>query len=224
MKTVGQKIIPCSLKKHMVFFTMLSIYVGAIYGQSQTYDNFEGNKTLIYGPRTGVLDTTAKNPASNKINNSEKCALYIRNRGQKFDNIKMSLNGKLSDVSGYTTYKGIPPKIKMKIYTSAPAGTLVEILLGSKGKNNQYPSGTNSQYQAYTTVSNAWEELSFKFSEIPSGSETSTTQIDQITLLFSPNSTVSETFYFDDITGPALISKSESKAPTVTATKNENTK
>ena len=92
----------------------------------------------------------------------------------------------------------------MKIYTSAPAGTLVEILLGSKNRNNDYPAGTNSQYQAYTTVSNKWEQLEFKFSQIPQGSETSTKEVDQVTLLFNPNSSTSDTYYFDDITGPEL--------------------
>jgi len=86
----------------------------------------------------------------------------------------MELALKLADVSPFATYLGIPPKIKMKIYTTAPVGTLVEILLGSKNGNNDYPAGTNSQYQAYTTVSNGWQQLEFKFSQIPQGSETST--------------------------------------------------
>jgi len=179
---------------------------GILFGQSQVYDNFEGKKCVQYGEHNGVLDTIAKNPARSKINSSDKCALYVRNGSKKFDNIKMKLPDKLSDVSQYATYIGIPPKIKMKIYTTAPVGTLVEILLGSKRGNNDYPAGTNSQYQAHTTVSGQWEELEFKFSQIPQGSETSLVQIDQVTLLFNPNSSNSDTYYFDDLTGPALLS------------------
>lgn len=202
-------------KKYAVFFTTFLLHVGFIFSQSESYDNFEGKRSLHYMSKSGVLDTTAKNPAPDKINSSEKCALYVRNRGQKFDNIKMSINGKLSDVAAYTTYAGIPPKIKMKIYTKAPVGTLVEVLLGSKGRNSEYPAGTNSQYQAYTTVSGVWEELEFKFSQVPQGSEISSTEVDQITLLFNANSSTSDTYYFDDIKGPSVISgKLEATTPT----------
>ncbi|MDQ3047705.1 MAG: hypothetical protein M3R27_09175 [Bacteroidota bacterium] len=177
--------------------------------QTQVYDNFEGSKSLFYGAKSGVLDTVAKNPSPDKVNSSAKCALYVRNASKKFDNIKMVPSAKLADVSPFATYLGVPPQLKMKIYTTAPAGTLVEILLGSKGRNNEYPEGTNSQFQAYTTVSGKWEELSFKFSQIPEGSQTGTTHVDQVTLLFNPNSSNSDTYYFDEITGPALLSGSD---------------
>lgn len=177
---------------------------------SQTvYDNFEGNKVISYSAKNGVLDTTVANPAPDDVNKSAKCAMYVRNRAQKFDNIKMPLNGKLSDVSNYATYVGVPPRIKMKIYTTAPVGTLVEILLGDKSLNNTYPGGTNSQYQAHTTETGKWEEMEFKFAQIPEGSETPTTGVNQLTLLFNPNSTTSDTYYFDDITGPEIIADTQ---------------
>lgn len=192
------------MKNSILLFSLFFIQPGVVMNnQPQVYDNFEGDKSLIYG-KNAALDTIAKNPSPNSINKTEKCAKYIRNSTKKFDNIKMSFIGKLSDVSSYATYLGVPPKIKMKIYTNAPVGTLVEILLGSKGRNNEYPEGTNSQYQARTTVSNAWEELEFKFAQIPEGSATSATQIDQLTLLFDPNSVSADIYYFDDITGPSI--------------------
>jgi hypothetical protein len=201
------KSIQNNFKSYAVLFSIFLFYSSTIYSQSFCYDNFEGVKSIRYGDKSGVLDTLAKNPAPDKVNNSNECALYVRNGGKKFDNIKMFLSGKLINVDSYATYLGVPPQITMKIYTTAPAGTLVEILLGSRGRNNEYPAGTNSQYQAYTTVSNAWEELHFKFSQIPAGSETSLTDIDQITLLFNPNSTNSDTYYFDEIKGPSLVLK-----------------
>lgn len=172
--------------------------------QGQVYDNFEGTRVLKYGERFGVLDSAVKNPAPNNVNNSPACALYVRSAAKKFANIKMTLERRLTGVEKYATYEGTPPRIKMKVYTTAPAGTLVEILLGSKRGNNDYPAGTHSQYQAYTSTSNEWEELEFKFAQIPQGSETSADQIDQIVLLFNPNSSTSDTYYFDDISGPSL--------------------
>jgi hypothetical protein len=183
---------------------MVTVSISGFTRAQQIYDDFEGNRVLHYGERTGVLDSAAKNPAPNAVNNSQKCGLYVRNGAKKFANIKMSIPQKLTGVDAYATYLGIPPKLKMKVYTGAPVGTLVEILLGSKRGNNDYPAGTHSQYQAYTTKTNEWEELEFKFSQIPQGSETSATQIDQVVLLFNPNSSTSDTYYFDDLTGPTV--------------------
>lgn len=177
----------------------------SFFAQNQVYDDFEGGRTVHYGERTGVLDSAAMNPAKNKINSSNHCGLYVRNAAKKFANIKMSLPQNLTGVEAYATYLGDPPKMNIKVYTSAPPGTLVEILLTNKGKNNDYPAGTHSQYQAYTTKSNEWEELSFLFSQIPEGSETAANQIDQVVLLFNPNSSTSDTYYFDDLSGPPLL-------------------
>jgi hypothetical protein len=196
-----------SRKLSHLFMTLLSFCLfqsGTISGQDQVYDNFEGNKVITYGERSGVLDSLAKNPAPNTVNGSATCALYVRNAAKKFANIKMNVPQKLTGVEKFATYEGIPPRLKMKIYTTAPAGTLVEVLLGSKRGNNDYPAGTHSQYQAYTSVSNEWEELEFKFSQIPQGSETAADQIDQVVLLFNPNSSTSDSYYFDDLTGPPV--------------------
>ena len=199
-----------NLKKYTMFLSVFLFQIAFIFSQSQAYDNFEGNKSVHYGARGGILDTLAKNPASNNIDSTKKCAKYVRSSAKKYDNIKMAFTGKLTDVSAYATYIGNPPKISMKVYTTAPVGTLIEIQLGKQGAID-YPAGTNSQYQAHTTVSNAWEEVQFKFSEIPKGSETHADQVDQLTLLFNPNSSTSHIYYFDDLTGPPVLSdKSES--------------
>jgi hypothetical protein len=213
----------CGMKKCSVLLSAFMIQL-SVFAQNQVYDDFEGQKVVKYNAKNGVLDTVVKNPAPNDVNKSEKCAMYVRNRAQKFDNIKMPLNGKLTDVSPYATYVGVPPKLKMKIYTTAPVGTLVEILLGDKNQNNAYPGGTNSQYQAYTTVSGQWEELEFKFAQIPEGSETPTTGVNQVTLLFNPNSSTSDTYYFDEISGPSVIlEKQQSILPVIDKNKKKET-
>jgi hypothetical protein len=194
---------------------------GNVSSQTLTYDDFEGKKCIHYSDKTGVLDSMAKNPKPDSLNKSKKCGLYVRNGAKKFDNIKMKLPSNLTDVESYATYLGIPPRFKMKIYTSAPVGTLVEILLGRESGNNDYPSGTHSQYQAYTTVTGKWETLEFKFSQIPQGSETSAKQIDQVTLLFNPNSSTSDTYYFDEITGPPVVIKDIVPNPVAESKKNE---
>jgi len=214
------------MKKSSILFLAVSLQTGAIFCQSQVYDDFKGNKALHYGEKTGKLDTLAENPEMNSVNNTKKCAKYVRNGEKKFDVIKMNLSGSFSDssINTYATYLGIPPKLKMKVYTTAPAGTLVEILLGRKSGNNDFPAGVNSQYQAHTTISNGWEELEFKFSQIPKGSETSASQIDQLTVLFNPNSMTSDTYYFADITGPMLTPLKKQTTNPTSSTMNRGNK
>jgi hypothetical protein len=192
-----------NMKFYTVLLSVCLFQVGTVLSQEQVYDDFDGKKVIHYGERSGVLDTMVKNPGPNSVNASPTCALYVRNATKKFANIKMNVPQKLTGVEAFATYEGIPPRIRMKCYTTAPEGTLVEVLLGSKRGNNDYPAGTHSQYQAYTSVSNQWEELEFKFSQIPQGSETSADQIDQIVLLFNPNSSTSDSYYFDELSGPA---------------------
>lgn len=172
-----------------------------VLGQSQVYDNFEGTKVVAYGPWTGKLDTLASKTGPN--NKTGKCAAYTRNKDKKFDYLKVNLQGTLQDVGLYATHTGNPPKLTMKVMTTAPVGTMVEIQLGEVGKN-AYPAGTHSQYQAFTTVTNAWEELTFKFSQMPAGSEVKNESVNLITVLFNPNSLTADTWYFDDLTGPAV--------------------
>jgi hypothetical protein len=193
----------------LLFTLIVNADLKAQNGKPSCYDNFEGQKCIYYHEKNGVLDTSVVNPFPSVANSSDRCAMYVRNESKKFDNIKMSVRGKLANVSSYATYLGTPPELKMKIYTTAPPGTLVEILLGSKGRNNEYPAGTNSQYQAHTTMSNAWEEITFKFAQVPQGSETSFSEVDQVTLLFNPNSNTSDTYYFDEITGPSIAETTE---------------
>lgn len=192
------------MKNPIVLYAIILLSESVI-SQPLVYDDFEGNKQVTYGSRYGMLDSATANPAPDKINPSAHCGKLARNSEKKFDNIKLTIPGKLKEVDSYATYAGNPPQLKMKIFTTAPAGTMIEILLGSKGRNNEFPEGTHSQYQAKTTRSGSWEELVFKFSQIPSGSQTAATEVDQVTILFNPNSNTSHIYYFDDITGPALI-------------------
>jgi len=186
-----------------LFFSLFVI--NSLFAQHiEVYDDFEGKRLVNYASRTGDLDSAAANPLPNEVNSSAHCAKYLRNNDKKFDVLKMTPFALLSDVSAFATYLGVPPRLRLKVYTTAPVGTLVEILLGSKEQMTAYPEGTHSQYQAFTTVTNAWEELTFKFSQMPAGSEVKNESVNLITILFNPNSLTADTWYFDDLTGPAV--------------------
>jgi hypothetical protein len=193
--------------------TLLALITGGFLSAQQSYDNFEGNSLVCYNvTKGGKIDTLAANPAPDKINGSAKCAKYTRNSKEKFDNIKMCAKGKLSDVTKFATYTGQPQVIKMKVYTTAPAGTLIELQLGKKD-GPAYPDGVNSQYQAVTTAVGVWEEVEFKFSQTPQGSQTSFEDVDQITLLFNPNTNSDHVYYFDDLTGPNVLPSTNVSVP-----------
>jgi hypothetical protein len=210
MKTSEKMNHPSSRAKRMLYLVMLTAGVTAMDGQ-QLYDNFEsGGVVSFYVPRAAQLETLAPNPNPDQVNSSEKCARFSRSR-QRYDYIKIYPSSKLESVQSYATYEWEAPKIKMKVYTTAPPGSTVEIQLGKK-EGNAYPEGVHSQYQAITSVKGAWEELEFHYAVSPKGSETRASQVDQITLLFNPNSNTTHLWYFDDIQGPAL-----SKGPSARA-------
>jgi hypothetical protein len=183
----------------------------AVSYSQQLHDDAEGSKAICYHVNRGArIDSASANPAPDKVNGSAKCVKYMRTRA-KYDCLKMYPLGKIADVSNYTTYEDNAPKLRMKVFTSAPVGTLIEIQLGKK-TGNPFPEGTHSQFQAKTTTSNAWEELEFVFAQNPKGSMTGPTEIDQVTILFDPNTLTNDTYYFDDLIGPTISKTSEQTA------------
>lgn len=167
----------------------------------QNYCDFEGIKEMHFGVYTGILDSSHVNPGPNGINPSVLCAKYIRDTAM-YDNIKIYPETKLVDVSPYATLTTL--KIKMKLYTSAPVGSTIQLQLGIKSDDN-YPSGIHSEYTAVTTAQNAWQLISFNYLQSPTGSMASPTDIDKIVILLRPNTSGRDTMYFDDLTGPELI-------------------
>ena len=179
---------------------MLKVNVNA----QEVYDDFESTpKVQYFVPKNwGQLDVGIANPAKDSVNQSEKCAGYKRSR-QRYDYIKMYPNLKFTDVDQFASYDPGALKFTMKVYSTAPVGSLIEIQLGKKS-GTAYPAGTHSQYQAITTVSGAWEVLEFKYSQTPKGSETSAKEVDQMTLMFLPGGNKQFQFFFDDVSGPVL--------------------
>jgi hypothetical protein len=168
------------------------------------YFNTDAEKLLWFGQFNGILDSTATNPALGQINNNQYCVKYRRSKEEIYDNIKLKINGRLGDVKNYATYEGIPPKIKMKVFSTAPVGTMIELQFG-KSNEVAYPEGVHSQYQAYTKKQNEWEELEFLFAAIPQGSKVNNNEVDQITILFAPQTQANDVFYFDELRGPEII-------------------
>lgn len=196
-------IILSSKKSDMTKYLLLFIFLLNSAFAQQNYYDFEGSMAVNFGPHTGVLDTLHVNPMSNNIDTSSFCGKYIRDTAM-FDYIKLYPYKKLVDVTPYASTNTQAPKIKMKVFTSAPPGTIVDIQLGLKSIDN-YPAGVHSEYRTVTTVKNQWEQLTFDYLQITPGGLVAPTDIDKIIILLHPNSSDRDTMYFDDITGPPLI-------------------
>jgi hypothetical protein len=187
----------------IILLLIFLVCVGKESLSQMVYNNHEGLAYHLFGQRNGILDSTALNPQTNAVNNSPTCVKYRRSKEEIYDNIKLDFLKPLVDVSPYATYEGNPPKIKMKVYSSAPVGTQIEIQLGRLNEI-AYPDGIHSQYQGFTKKQNEWEEVEFLFAQIPEGSKVSATEVDQITILFAPRSETNYVFYYDDLTGPEI--------------------
>jgi hypothetical protein len=190
----------------VIVFLSVMIFSASIFRGQQNYLDFETVDFAKLYYKSGRIDMKAKNPAPNDVNNSERCAKYTRTASELFDNIKLMLNQKPDNVILFANYEKDALKIRIKVYTSAPPGTMIEIQLAKQSDLN-YPINVHSQYQAATTKQNEWEELEFNFSQKPKGSIVKTNEINQVNILFAPNTKTSEKFFFDDLIGPVLLDK-----------------
>jgi hypothetical protein len=131
----------------------------------QEYCDFEGFKVIHFGEATGKLDSLFSNPEIMLTDTSAHCARYIRDT-TTYDNFKIYTNSKMVDVSPYASNISSAPKIKMKLYSSAPVGTPIQLQLGTS-LNNFYPSGIHSEYIAVTTAENDWQNITFNYLQSP---------------------------------------------------------
>jgi hypothetical protein len=187
--------------KRIVYVLLSFVFLKTVCSQ-QIYFNGEDAKLIVFKTWTGQLDSMFANPDTTGIDTTKYCGRYKRN-SEPYDNIKIVTYARLLDVNSYASESPMAPKIKMKIYTSMPAGSKIHLQLGTKSDDN-YPSGIHSEFWATTKVVNEWEELEFNFSELTPGGHTDIEDIDKVILIINPGSLAQDVFYFDDLKGPQL--------------------
>ncbi|MEP7267583.1 MAG: family 16 glycosylhydrolase [Saprospiraceae bacterium] len=158
-------------------------------------ENFDDLARIKMTSATGILTSKVPNPGKTLTNNSELSGRYIRNGGSQYD----ALFYDISDVKSAGDFVTGERKFYMDINTNAPAGT--QILLQLEDKNaatsGNYPLGRHSRYATVITKSNEWTRLAFDFLDKPSNNVSDFT-INQLVLLFAPNSNTANTYYFDN--------------------------
>ncbi|MFY9242269.1 MAG: T9SS type A sorting domain-containing protein [Polaribacter sp.] len=166
------------MKKFILFLSLFTFTIS--FSQSLPI-NFEGDvSTSDFVSFDGGTAIVTNNPEKSGINTSNSVAQIIRDGGAVWSGGKILLTDNL-DFSEFT-------KITMKVYTTAPVGTIVKLKLEG--------SGPSAEIDAFTTVSGSWETLEWVFLGIPN-------TLNEIVFMFDfgkvGDGSATSTFYFDDI-------------------------
>jgi hypothetical protein len=143
--------------------------------------NFEGDVTTSdFVDFDGGTATVLANPLMSGINMSPTVARIVRDGGAAFAGSKILLTDNLNF--------SVLTKLTMKVYTTAPVGTVVKFKLEG--------SGPSVDVDAFTTVSGEWETLEWIFVGTPNN-------LNEIVFMFDfgnvGDGSANSTFYFDDI-------------------------
>jgi len=127
----------------------------------------------------GATATVLMNPESGGINASTNVAQIVRNGGQVWAGSKLLLANNLD----FSSQGGI----SMKVFTTAPVGTTVKFKLEGTGE---------TEVDVLTTVTGAWETLTWDFTGQPANFNTLVFMFDFGNV---GDGTPTSTFLFDDI-------------------------
>jgi len=153
---------------------------------SQSLDASDFNLTFQTDPGSAIIGDGAtysfidNSDTGNDVNPSCKVGQIDRDPGLPFANNQIVFDSKFD----FNTNSGF----KLKVWAPV-AGT--NVLLKLEDKSN---SAVNTEVAALTTTGNAWEELTFDFSGVPSDT------YDKIVLFFDINTDSGATYYIDDFT------------------------
>lgn len=173
-------IIASSVKRgNIIAVLILCLSVSIGYSQSLPIDFESGVTTADFVDFDGGTATVIANPQSGGINTSATVAQIVRNGGAPWGGSKIELSSNLD----FSTQN----RISMKVYTSAPVGTIVKFKLEGTGE---------AEKDAVTTVSNEWETLEWDFTGQPMN-------FNNLVFMFDFNNigdgSANSTFLFDDI-------------------------
>lgn len=165
------------MKKYLTYIALLTSCI--CYGQSLPIDFESSINTSSFIDFDGGTAQVIDNPHNSESNSSNKVAQIIRDGGAIWAGSKILLSDNL-DFSTDNT-------LTMKVFTSAPIGTIIKFKLEGDGSDER---------DIATTVSNQWEELTWDFTGTAS-------KYNALVFMFdfgnTGNGTENSTFLFDDI-------------------------
>ena len=159
---------------------VLLLMVSMSYGQTLPFDFETGITTSSFTDFDGGVATVIPNPQSSGINTSATVAQIVRNGGEVFAGSKIIMPNNF-DFSTNNV-------MSMKVYTTAPVGTIVKMKFES--------SAGAAERDAPTTVSGVWETLIWDFTGTASN-------FNEVVFMFDfgnvGNGSANSTFLFDDV-------------------------
>lgn len=159
---------------------ILLLMVSIGYAQTLPMDFETTVTTSNFVDFDGGIGTVIPNPQSSGINTSATVAQIVRNGGEIWSGSKITLTANL-DFSTNSI-------ISMKVFTTAPIGTVVKFKLEG--------GGAADERDATTTVTGAWETLTWDFTGTPS-------TFNDIVFMFDfgnvGDGSANSTFLFDDV-------------------------
>lgn len=167
------------MKKTTLLFTFLLLTIFS-FAQTLPIDFETGITTSNFVDFSGGVATVIANPQSNGSNTSANVAQIVRDGGEIWAGSKISLANNLDFTTDNT--------ISMKVFTTAPIGTIVKFKLEG--------GGGAIERDASTTVTGAWETLKWDFTGTAS-------TFNDLVFMFDfgnlGNGSTASTFLFDDV-------------------------
>ena len=159
---------------------ILACTFSTAFGQMLPFDFESGITTSDFTDFDGGTATVIPNPQSNTNNSSSTVAQIVRNGGQVWAGSKVILATTL-DFS-------VNNLVSMKVYTTAPVGTVVKLKVES--------ANASDERDVVTTVSGDWHTLTWDFTGVPPN-------FYQIVFMFDfgnvGDGSATSTFLFDDV-------------------------
>ena len=159
------------------------------------FSDFQDRKELYRIKSDGNYNNISGNPVQNEVNPSLVCGSYVRNSSVQYDALLLA-----TDVFGDPqSFIDGDFLLAMDVFTSEPPGRTINLQFESQPlASGGYPLGRHSVYTSSTELSGAWHTLYFDHIQSPDGNFGDNI-VNQLTILFEPNSFENSVFFFDNL-------------------------
>ena len=164
-----------------VYLLIIFCFVSALLHAQYTYTNFDDTQNVTFSGWPNA-PTVSANPNPSRINTSAQVGKWIRTN-QQWAHCYTNLDGYVNFTNSHIFY--------LKVYSPK----ICQVLLKLEDKNN---SAIFAQVFGNVSTINQWTQLQFDFGTAQTGI------YNKIVIFFDFATTINNTFYFDDLTGPSF--------------------
>ena len=162
---------------------------------------FISDNDLLAPPLIGGMYSGVANPDMSGINTSARCGSYQRNEAEIHDYFITLPAGGLTNLNDFTSGENF---ITLDVWSPEPSTSFIISFENREIAQIDPDStdGVHSRFEAFSSVANAWQTLTFNFLDFPD-LNISEDQIDQMVFLVNNDQLGNGvTVYFDNLVGP----------------------